>query len=91
MKMKVTTKTTERATTTVPHAVFVRFLRSLGATIPTGARLNVHQPSGGYSDTPPDVHIHWDLTTSEEEREISMMDDEDIQVVAGLHDPDVPF
>ena len=83
--MKIHTKTVERASTDIPHDVFVRFLRSLGADIPADVKVYVIQ-AGVYSDKKPAVHVHWDLSEEEESREVSLMSEEDLKIVAGLHD-----
>jgi hypothetical protein len=85
--MTVRTRTTERAEVEIPHEIFVKFLRSFGADIPEDAKLHVYQPSLG---SPQGVHVSWELGITESERDIALMDDEDINAVAGLHD-DGPF
>lgn len=89
--MKVTQKVSERASTTIPHDVFARFLRSLGAEVPDGVKLHVHQSGGSYSGPPPDIHVGWDLSEEETEREVAMIDDEDVELIAGLQDTDPAF
>lgn len=86
--MEVTTTSTERARVEIPHDLFVRFLKSLGAEIPEDARLHVHQPSGAFSKDNPDVYVSWTMGEHESKREVNLMDDEDIQIVAGLRDLD---
>lgn len=86
MKVEVTASTTETARLVIPHELLVRFLRSLGAEIPDDARIRVDQPASYLSDSPQDVACSWTSVAAEETREIQLMDDVDIEVVAGLHD-----
>lgn len=90
--MTIKRTVSERVSTTVPHDLFVRFLRSLGASIPPDARLHVNQPPS-YSDPYSDINVSWDLSETKTEREVSLMDPEDIELLAGLRDveKDIPF
>jgi hypothetical protein len=85
MKMKVNTKTTERASVEVPAKLLVRFLRSLGAKIPDTSRLNVYQSSFNADNTfGGDVHISWELDTHERDNYVDLTDEEDLEFIAGL-------
>ena len=79
MRYWVKSETTERKHATIPYAVFVKFLRSLGYPEPSLGTLTVSQDGRG------DLMVVWPVQVSNKgPTVVQVMADEDIEFYAGL-------
>lgn len=82
--MNITTKTTEEISTEIPHDVFARFLRSLGFPVNDDTVIQVNQPYN-YDGKQQPIEAKWTFKSDAVVKEVDVIDDEDIQVLVGLH------